>query len=147
MVVAPDRHYWLRPVAVLSPVSNRTGTSIEFAVRTALTGAERVQTVIVSSIQLLHSGYRSMNTKLALSAVVAALMLTACAKQESAGTAAPPPPAPAADQSGAAAADAKAAADSASQAAQQAGQAASEAGKAAESAAAPATPPPADQPK
>src|SRR5438552_16464391 len=29
-------------------------------------------------------GYRSMNTKLALSALVAALMLTACAKQEAA---------------------------------------------------------------
>jgi hypothetical protein len=43
-----------------------------------------------------------MNTKLALSAIVAALMLTACAKQESAGTdqaANPPAPAaPAADQ-------------------------------------------------
>jgi hypothetical protein len=42
-----------------------------------------------------------MNTKLALSAIVAALMLTACAKQESAGTdqaANPPAPAPSADQ-------------------------------------------------
>jgi hypothetical protein len=43
-----------------------------------------------------------MNTKLALSAIVAALMLMACAKQESAGTdqaANPPAPAaPAADQ-------------------------------------------------
>ena len=38
-----------------------------------------------------------MNTKLALSALVAALMLTACAKQESAGTdQAATPPAPAA---------------------------------------------------
>jgi len=43
-----------------------------------------------------------MNTKLALSAIVAALMLTACAKQESAGTdqaANPPAPAPSAEQS------------------------------------------------
>jgi hypothetical protein len=44
-----------------------------------------------------------MNTKLALSAIVAALMLTACAKQESAGSdqaANPPAPAaPAGDQS------------------------------------------------
>jgi hypothetical protein len=38
-----------------------------------------------------------MNTKLALSAIVAALMLTACAKQEAAGTdTAATPPAPAA---------------------------------------------------
>jgi len=77
-----------------------------------------------------------MKTKLALSAIVAALMLTACAKQESAGTdQAATPPAPAAP-----AADA-------SQAAGQAGQAAQAAGDAAQSAAgsaAPATPPPAD---
>jgi outer membrane biosynthesis protein TonB len=39
-------------------------------------------------------GYRSMNTKLALSALVAALMLTACAKQEAASPdAASTPPA------------------------------------------------------
>ena len=91
---------------------------------------------------LLHSGYRSMNTELALSAVVAALMLTACAKQESAGTdqaATPPAPAaPAADQAAGAAADAKAAADSAAQSAQQA--------EAAKEGTAPATPP-AEPPK
>jgi hypothetical protein len=37
------------------------------------------------------SGYRSMNTKLVLSALVAALMLSACAKQEAAAPAAEPP--------------------------------------------------------
>ena len=89
---------------------------------------------------LLHSGYRSMNTKLALSAVVAALMLTACAKQESAGTGpAAAPPAPASDQ---AAADAKAAADSAAQQTGQAAGAAADAAKPAEGAA----PPPAENP-
>jgi hypothetical protein len=45
------------------------------------------------------SGYRSMNTKLVLSALVAALMLSACQKQEAAAPAAEPPAAeaPAAD--------------------------------------------------
>jgi len=84
-----------------------------------------------------------MNTKLALSAVVAALMLTACAKQESAGTdqaATPPAPAaPASDQAAGAAADAKAAADSAAQAA-------GAAADAAKDGTAPATPP-AEPPK
>jgi hypothetical protein len=66
-------------------------------------------------------GYRSMNTKLALSALVAALMLTACAKQEAASpdtaaappasteTPAPAPAAPAADAPAAAPADGTAA--------------------------------------
>src|SRR6202162_5823711 len=69
-----------------------------------------------------------MNTKLALSAIVAALMLTACAKQESAAPeAANPPPAPAAtDSSAPPAAGTAAPADAAGQAAP---------------AAAPATPP------
>src|SRR5580700_8572515 len=83
-------------------VSNRTGTSIEFALR----GRRIVRGTTVSGHSLINTtlaspGYRSMNTKLALSAIVAALMLTACAKQESAGTdqaATPPAPAaPAAD--------------------------------------------------
>jgi hypothetical protein len=43
------------------------------------------------------SGYRSMNTKLALSAFIAALMLTACAKQEAAAPAAEPAAPPAAE--------------------------------------------------
>jgi hypothetical protein len=59
--------------------------------------SERQRKAVVSSTQLLPSGYRSMNTKLVLSTIVAALMLTACAKQESAGTdTAATPPAPAA---------------------------------------------------
>jgi hypothetical protein len=81
-----------------------------------------------------------MNTKLALSsAIVAALMLTACAKQESAGTdQAAAPPAPAASD---AAKDANA--GSAGQAADQsaAGQAAPQAGDAAKSAEGSGTPP------
>jgi hypothetical protein len=50
-----------------------------------------VQSVFIPLLLLL--GYRSMNTKLALSALVAALMLTACAKQEAASpdAAATPP--------------------------------------------------------
>jgi len=85
-------------------VSNRTGTSIEFALRGPGRARERPPAVVVSLTQLLlPSGYRSMNTKLALSAIVAALMLTACAKQESAAPdqAANPPPAPAATDSSA----------------------------------------------
>src|SRR5215831_216100 len=76
-----------------------------------------VRIVLIPLLLLL--GYRSMNTKLALSALVAALMLTACAKQEAASpdtAAAPPaattesaPAAPAADAPAAPAADAPAA--------------------------------------
>src|SRR6202023_128996 len=88
---------------VIASVSNRTGTSIEFALRGPGTGAGTTADGRVSSTQLLlPSGYL-MNTKLALSAIVAALMLTACAKQESAGSdqaATPPAPsAPASDSS------------------------------------------------
>jgi hypothetical protein len=43
------------------------------------------------------SGYRSMKTTLALSAIIAALMLTACAKQEAAAPAAEPAAPPAAE--------------------------------------------------
>src|ERR1700686_3273000 len=114
---------------VIASVSNRTGTSIEFALRGPGTGAGTTADGRVSSTQLLlPSGYRSMNTKLALSAIVAALMLTACAKQESAAPeAATPPPAPAAsDSSTPPAAGTAAPADAAGQAAP---------------AAAPATPP------
>src|ERR1700724_4144274 len=87
---------------VIASVSNRTGTSIEFALRGPGTGAGTTADGRVSSTQLLlPSGYL-MNTKLALSAIVAALMLTACAKQESAAPeAANPPPAPAASDSSA----------------------------------------------
>jgi len=102
---------------------------------------------VVSSTQLLlPSGYESMNTKLALSAIVAALMLTACAKQEAAGTdttAAPPAPA----------APAAAPAAPAEQAAPAAGTAAPPAGEAAAPAAGTAAPPageaaaPAEKPK
>jgi hypothetical protein len=52
-------------------------------------------------------GVSTMNTKLALSAIVAALMLTACAKQEAAAPEAAP--APAAEAPAAPAADAPAA--------------------------------------
>ena len=56
--------------------------------------------VSLSHHSCFSSGYRSMNTKLALSALVAALMLTACAKQEAASTdTAAAPPAPAATDS------------------------------------------------
>src|SRR5690348_14261609 len=58
--------------------------------------AERKKSFVwFSHHSCFSSGYRSMNTKLALSALVAALMLTACAKQEAASTepAATPPPA------------------------------------------------------
>src|SRR5215471_14536515 len=108
-------------LARLQPVSNRTGTSSRICRPHCPRGCGTAPNGHSLTKQLLlHSGYRSMNTKLALSAVVAALMLTACAKQESAGTdqAATPPPAPAApaaDQAAGAAADAKAAADSAAQ--------------------------------
>jgi len=84
-----------------------------------------------------------MNTKLALSAIVAALMLTACAKQEAAGTdtaATPPAPAPAAAPAAPADQAAPAAAGTAAPAAD-AGAAAPAAGAAAPAAA------PAEKPK
>src|ERR1700759_1302262 len=96
------------------------GDSIEFVARVRAGLAERKNSFIVFSYHSCFSlGYRSMNTKLALSALVAALMLTACAKQEAASpdtAAAPPastesaPAAPAADAPAAPAADAPAAA-------------------------------------
>src|SRR5882757_4712181 len=97
-----------------------TGDSIEFAAAIRRGLAERPNSFISFSYHSCFSlGYRSMNTKLALSALVAALMLTACAKQEAASpdtAAAPPattesaPAAPAADAPAAPAADAPAAA-------------------------------------
>jgi hypothetical protein len=95
--------------------------SIEFAVSDPKGLAERQNSFVLFSYHSCFSlGYRSMNTKLALSALVAALMLTACAKQEAASpdtAAAPPaatteaaPAAPAADAPAAPAADAPAAA-------------------------------------
>src|SRR5665213_3086295 len=70
------------------------GDSIEFAVaiHMGLSGRQN-SFVSFSHHSCFSSGYRSMNTKLALSALVAALMLTACAKQEAASpdTAAAPP--------------------------------------------------------
>ena len=66
-------------------------------------GAERPQRSRIIPYNSCFPGYRSMNTKLALSAVVAALMLTACAKQESAGTEAAAPAAAAAAATDAAA--------------------------------------------
>ena len=96
------------------------GDSIEFAAAIRMGLAERPNSFISFSYHSCFSlGYRSMNTKLALSALVAALMLTACAKQEAASpdtAAAPPattesaPAAPAADAPAAPAADAPAAA-------------------------------------
>jgi len=103
-----------------------TGDSIEFAAAIRMGLAERSNSFISFSYHSCFSlGYRSMNTKLALSALVAALMLTACAKQEAASpdTAAAPPattesapaapaadaPAPAADAPAAAPADGTAA--------------------------------------
>ena len=68
--------------------------SIEFAVAIPTGLAERDHSFVsFSHHSCFSSGYRSMNTKLALSALVAALMLTACAKQEAASpdTAAAPP--------------------------------------------------------
>jgi hypothetical protein len=50
-----------------------------------------------SVFSLLLLGVSTMNTKLALSAIVAALMLTACAKQESAAPEAAPAEPPAAE--------------------------------------------------
>src|SRR6185503_2543974 len=82
--------------------------------------AERKKSFVgFSHHSCFSSGYRSMNTKLALSALVAALMLTARAKQEAASTepaATPPaatdssaaPAAPAADAPAAPAGDAAA---------------------------------------
>jgi len=97
-----------------------SGDSIEFAAAIRMGLAERRNSFISFSYHSCFSlGYRSMNTKLALSALVAALMLTACAKQEAASpdtAAAPPattesaPAAPAADAPAAPAADAPAAA-------------------------------------
>jgi hypothetical protein len=88
------------------------GDSIEFtaAIRKGL--AERPNSFISFSYHSCFSlGYRSMNTKLALSALVAALMLTACAKQEAASpdTAAAPPATTEAAPAAPAAADAPAA--------------------------------------
>src|ERR1700761_898065 len=96
------------------------GDSIEFVARVRAGLAERKNSFIVFSYHSCFSlGYRSMNTKLALSALVAALMLTACAKQEAASpdaaSSTPPasteaaPAAPAADAPAAPAADAPAA--------------------------------------
>src|SRR5581483_6808078 len=97
--------------------------------------AERRETVCYFTT-LASSGYRSMNTKLALSALVAALMLTACAKQEAASTepAAAPPPAASSD-----AAPAAPAGDAAAPAAAPAGDAAAPAAPAGD-ASAPAAP-------
>src|SRR6201995_6057551 len=94
------------------------GDSIEFVARVRAGLAERKNSFIAFSYHSCFSlGYRPMNTKLALSALVAALMLTACAKQEAASpdTAAAPPattesaPAPAAPAADAPAAPAAAA--------------------------------------
>src|ERR1700724_424149 len=125
---------------VIASVSNRTGTSIEFALRGPGTGAGTTAKGRVSSTQLLlPSGYRSMNTKLALSAIVAALMLTACAKQESAGSdQAAAPPAPSAPASDASQAPPAGGAD---QAAPAAGTTGSGDASSAPGSAAPATPP------
>jgi hypothetical protein len=129
-----------RRAAQVRGVSNRTGTSIEFTFPrldyyepgTASPGRGLINTTLASF------GEKSMNTKLALSAIVAALMLTACAKQEAAGTdTAATPPAPAAP-----AAAPAAPADQAAPAAGTMAAPAGEAGAAAPAAgAAPATPP------
>src|ERR1700681_525152 len=127
-VVARNR----QQTAHVSPaaVSNHSGTSIESAFRAFRDGA-RNDCNRSSSYQhhfCFSLGYRSMNTKFALSAIVAALMLTACAKQETAATAPDAiPPAPAASE---AAKDANQAAGAAGQAAADANQAASQANQA-----------------
>jgi hypothetical protein len=60
--------------------------------------SQRKRVSLNSFLTYCFSGYRSMNTKLALSAIIAALMLTACAKQEAAAPAeAPAAEAPAAE--------------------------------------------------
>src|SRR5256886_16924507 len=83
-----------------------------------------------------------MNTKLALSAIVAALMLTACAKQESAGTdQAANPPAPAAPAASSDTSTPGAAGQAAAPGAAGSAAPAAEGSKPAEGAAAPATPP------
>jgi hypothetical protein len=82
----------------LSPGCLKTRVdSIEFAPARPVKDSRNDKNSFVwfSHHSCFSSGYRSMNTKLALSALVAALMLTACAKQEAASTepAATPPPA------------------------------------------------------
>src|SRR3954468_7491815 len=71
----------------LSPSCLKTRVdSIEFAPARPVKDSRNDKNSFVwfSHHSCFSSGYRSMNTKLALSALVAALMLTACAKQEAA---------------------------------------------------------------